>query len=1110
LNDLSSNSALLQNEDRKIWIARSGKRHGPYQESSIIGFYQEGRIFGDDLAWYSGLEDWLPIREIINLVANEETTSIEIPQADPPPISSKLHCNLMTDTNTAAYVHKDAKRKNNPPAKIAGEGKIPKVDKVRYYYNPHLDPVLRFDSTGQSDRLKEIIEKAKNEALTAEEAEILSKALSGHQPWLEWADKREHEADRGWFEVDPVALHIHERVSAQAIVSSLKRGDYQRLLFADPELEYKEAVKFYEHDVDWANRLILGDSLQVMSSLARREDMAGKVQMIYMDPPYGIKFAGNFQNEINNRNVKDKDSDLTREPEMIKAYRDTWNLGVHSYLTYLKERLIIAKELLTESGSIFLQISDENLHRVRALMDETLGADNFVCLISYSTTTGRAGHLLSNECDYILWFAKDIDSIKYNQLWVKKDLAEIKSYKYKVASEGLWHKPLTESEKRGQLTLDGCWKAAQFSFAVSADPGKSEERFYEFNGRKYDCGANRHWKTSNPEGLDRLRLSGRLKGLASQLNYIRFLEDYPVSQLNSHWFDTGSAGYSSDDPKRYVVQTDTTIIQRCLLMTTEPGDLVLDPTCGSGTTAYVAEQWGRRWITMDSSRVSTAIARQRLMTAKYDYYRLRNEQSGIEGSFKYETVPHIMLSSISRNTNLDPIFEKHEGILNEKLSTLNSALDQTGDELRFSLLGKLEVKVKEEKANSITDADLRRWLLPQTDPELITFGTASKKKVWKEAVPPEPHWREWEVPFDTDPDWPQALQDALHDYRTAWRAKMDEVNKCIADNAAQEELVDQPEVVRNITRVSGPFTVEGVMPGELSLDEGGMFGGEPEEELESGEVAASVSEETGNVHSYLRQMTKLLKQDAVRFLNNQEKKFGRLDELFESGEGNSIHAEGCWEEEGEHGEAKVAVSFGPQFGPVTSAQVEEVIRSANRKGYDEVVMAGFSFDPTATETIQECEHKNLTIHATHIRPDVNPGMDGLLKETQNNQLFTVFGMPEVEVNKDGEDYVCELKGVDVYDPVKNVITATGATKVAAWFLDADYDGRCFCISQAFFPDQKAWDKLAKTLKGAIDESSFDQFKGTVSVPFSPGRHKRIAVKVIDPRGNEVMTARTLS
>jgi adenine-specific DNA-methyltransferase len=1080
-------------EERNIWIARSGKRHGPYPESSILAFYQEGRIFGDDLAWYSELEDWLPLQEIVNLDASEETTSIIVPQTEPTPsLSSKLHCNLMTDNNTAAYVHKNAKRKNNPPAKIAGEGKIPKVDKVRYYYNPHLDPVLRFDSTGKSDKLNEIIEKAKNEALTEEEAEILSKALSGHQPWLEWADKREHEADRGWFEVDPVALHIHERVSAQAIVSSLRRGDYQRLLFADPELEYKEAVKFYEHDVDWANRLILGDSLQVMSSLARREDMAGKVQMIYMDPPYGIKFAGNFQNEINKRDVKEKDTDLTREPEMIKAYRDTWNLGVHSYLTYLKERLVVAKELLTETGSIFMQISDDNLHRVRAIMDEVFGSENFVSQITFTKTRSLvSSKYLTTIADFILWYAYDKKSIASNKVLKQKMDESLASHYEGPNGELISPKEFKETSDQNQfkaLMSDNLIRKANPEFEIN------------FEGQTFK---NRY--RTNTSGMIRLGKAGRLIRTKNGVRNKFYLDDYCASPLNSLWSDVIGAREVI-----YTVQTNEKVIERCMQLATNPGDLVLDPTCGSGTTAFVAEQWGRRWITMDSSRVSVAIARQRLMTSRFDYFRLRNEGTGVSSNFHYKQISHITLKSVAQNTNLDPIFEKHEQILDQKLSNLNSSLDQTDDELRTKLVSKLDAKVREEKANSITDADLRRWLLPQTNPELITFGTASKKKAWIEAIPPEPHWREWEVPFDTDPEWPQALQDALNEYRTAWRAKMDEVNQCIADNAAQEELVDRPEVVPNITRVSGPFTVEGVMPGELSLDEPGMFGGEPEEELESGEVSASVSEETGNIHGYLRQMTKLLKQDAVRFLNNQEKKFGRLDELFEAGEGNSIHAEGCWEEDGEHGEAKVAVSFGPQYGPVTSAQVEEVIRSANRMGYDEVVIAGFSFDPTATETIQECEHKNLRIHATHIRPDVNPGMDGLLKETQNNQLFTVFGMPEVEVKQEGSDYFCELKGVDVYDPVKNVITATGATKVAAWFLDADYDGRCFCISQAFFPDQKAWDKLAKTLKGAIDESSFEQFKGTVSIPFSPGRHKRIAVKVIDPRGNEVMTARSLS
>ena len=551
-------------EERKIWIARSGKRHGPYPESSILAFYKEGRIFGDDLAWYSELEDWLPLQEIVNLDASEETTSIIVPQAEPtPPLSSKLHCNLMTDTNTAAYVHKDAKRKNNPPAKIAGEGKIPKVGKVRYYYNPHLDPVLRFDSTGKSDRLNEIIEKAKIEALTPEEAEILSKALSGHQPWLEWAEKREHEADRGWFEVDPVALHIHERVSAQAIVSSLRRGDYQRLLFADPELEYKEAVKFYEHDVDWANRLILGDSLQVMSSLARREDMAGKVQMIYMDPPYGIKFAGNFQNEINKRDVKEKDSDLTREPEMIKAYRDTWELGTHSYLSYLKERLIVARELLTETGSIFLQISDANLHRVRLIMDEVFGVENFVSLITYRTKNMTFGSkYLESVCDYIVWYSLKPKELKYNQLYRATTVEGDSHWNLKLKESGGYEIMSKTEIHNHNLLSDDISDVCQLGSLYPAGLNKSGVFPLDIFGKHYYPPNGKSWKT-NEVGMKRVAKAERILPYTGgqTIRYLLKQNDYPVSTVAALWNDSAPpAG------KVYVVQTNHTVIQKCILM----------------------------------------------------------------------------------------------------------------------------------------------------------------------------------------------------------------------------------------------------------------------------------------------------------------------------------------------------------------------------------------------------------------------------------------------------------------------------------------------------------------------------------------------------------------
>ena len=567
-------------------------------------------------------------------------------------------------------------------------------------------------------------------------------------------------------------------------------------------------------------------------------------------------------------------------------------------------------------------------------------------------------------------------------------------------------------------------------------------------------------------------------------------------ELDDMWNDTSISGKRGG--KKYVVETSEKVVARCLLMTTDPGDLVLDPTCGSGTTAFVAEQWGRRWITIDTSRVAIAIARQRLLTAKYDYYELKDKSAGVAGGFVYKTVPHITLKSIAQNTNLDPIFEKHEPILDKKLEQCNAALSEVSDELRHKLVGKLLAKQKAEGKRAVTDADRRRWKLPEE----------GKK------------WEHWEVPFDTDPDWPQELQEAVTEYRKAWRAKMDEVNACIAANAEQEELVDQPKVVKGVVRVSGPFTVEAVQPPEMSLGEPtlttvkveGEFGGEPKELEETFEVRmveTRAEEEAKNLDAYLDQMIRYLRMDGVTFPNNKHNTFTRLERL-ESGE-PGLHAEGRWVSDGEEdpdpdGRATVAVAFGPQYGPVTAKMVEDVIRSANRMGYDDLVIAGFSFDGPAQAVIEEIKNPHLRVHAAHIRPDVNPGMNGLLKEQPGSQLFTVFGQPRTRVegpDANGE-YKVIMEGVDIYDPVTNSIASTGADKVAAWFIDGDYDGRTFCITQAFFPDKSAWKKLAKALKGVIEEDAFEAFSGTESLPFPLGKHRCIAVKVIDPRGNEVM------
>ena len=1288
-------------------------------------------------------------------------------------MAQKRHSTKKQETEIQDYRHDTAARTNNPPAGIASHGQVHEQPRQVYAYNPHLPPSLQFDGNGDADQLPELLYKAQRAPLSADEVQILAAALKNHNPWIEWAGKQEAKS----FAVDPVALHIHERVSAKAIVKVAERENVQRELFADPQLKYLEAVQFYQHDVDWTNRLILGDSLTVMSSLAEREDLAGKVQMIYIDPPYGIRFASNFQPTVFQRYVKDKAGDLTREREQIKAYRDTWTLGIHSYLAYLRDRLIVAKELLTDSGSIFVQISDENVHRVRCIMDEVFGSDNFIVTIIVTKTGSHSGDLLEPINDYIVWFAKDKTLVKGKKLFVEREWSPINTggfnHYYDDNGEVVDARKIPPKDKNWLFRGDPL---------LSSGHRETTSCDIELDGKIYSSGYSYHW-TVNVDGIKKLHKSGRTLASGKSVSYKRYFGDFPVKYFSNMWSDLGGASGLI-----YIVQTNTKIIERCLLMTTDPGDLVLDPTCvrkgtrilsvqdpnppvsprkrgeefgaplpgkseetqsslllkakqarlsspplaevsltpienlrpgdwvlshtgkprrirrairkpyrgqligiehaqspttlwvtadhyirckqrilsygkerawsevppshfgrarelrkeitaaekalwyqlcakqlgvkfrrqhpigpyitdfyardvelivevdgdthltpeaksydtirtdylsqlgltvlrftnreilwqiedvmeqinhtiqavrpsetpsqqwrrsdslrvgdivyfgvhrkpveisniqhtdadeevydleietdhsyltevcavhncGSGTTAYVAENWGRRWIAIDTSRVAIALARQRLLTGTFDYYQLNDASEGVAGGFVNKTVPHITPRSIAQNTALDPIFAKYEPILAEKLETLNLALAGVTPELRTKLLSKLAEKERREGKRAITDTDRRRWQLPN--------GA----------------WQEWEVPFDTDPDWPDALREALTDYREAFRAKMEEVNGCITASADSEELVDQPEVDRKKLRVSGPFTVEAVQPAEASLGFDSPIGGEPEEDLDAFE-SDGVAGEPINAEAYLDQMIRLLRNDGVRFPDNQKMKFAALDPLEE----DILHAEGSWE--GNDEERNVAVVFGPQHGPVTTTQVEACLPIASQRGYNQLIFAGFSFDGAAQATLQADPHPRVRIHMAHINPDVTMG--DLLKETPSSQLFTVFGAPrtEIEMTKD-EEYIVKMEGVDIYNPVENTVSSAGSDKVAAWFVDSDYDGRTFCITQAFFPDKKAWNKIARALKGVIDIERFEKFSGTESLPFPAGEHHRVAVKVIDPRGNEVMRVHDL-
>lgn len=506
----------------------------------------------------------------------------------------------------AAYQHDD-KRKNNPPAGLVEFDKPPPQPTKAYQYDPHLDPQLT------------------------------------------WSGKAEHTS----FEVDTVSLHIHERVSTQAILRAVKREDVQIDLFQRFELPESKAIDFYQHDVGWANRLVLGDSLTVMNSLLEREQLTGKVQMAYVDPPYGVKFNSNFQPWISKRDVKDADdASLTREPEQIQAYRDTWTLGVHSYLTYLRDRLLLVRELLADTGSVFVQIGDENVHLVRSVLDEIFGSDNFCSLISYAKTTTTTGRLLPGTNDYILWYAKDVAQVKYRPLYLAKAIGAAGATKYdQVELPNGDRRALTAAEKADpERTLPRGARVYCLDNITSPRIREARTGYFpvEVDGRSF-LPQQGEWKT-NQEGMRRLVSARRVQAIANSIRYVRFIDDFPAVGLTNSWNDIGGI-QSRSDPKVYVVQTSATAIERALLMTTDPGDLVLDPTCGSGTTAFVAEEFGRRWITCDTSRVALALARQRLLTAKFPYYSLRSTR--VRDGFQYKSVAHVTLKSIAQNTRLD-------------------------------------------------------------------------------------------------------------------------------------------------------------------------------------------------------------------------------------------------------------------------------------------------------------------------------------------------------------------------------------------------------------------------------------------------------------------------
>ena len=979
------------------------------------------------------------------------------------------------EAQVLSYRHPD-RRKNNPEVGLVNEASDPQQPKQAWAYNPHLDPVLNFDS------VRAELENLIDDALASGDADAARGALQEIKrrgaPYLQWAGK----AERTSFEVDTVSLHVHERIDPMSILSAVRKqleeaktkkakGEEasplgrQASLFEAPfeSLPLRAAVDFYRHDKGWANRLIAGDSLQVMNSLLVKEGMAGQVQMIYIDPPYGIKYGSNFQPFVGKRDVKDRsDADLTQEPEMIKAFRDTWELGIHSYLSYLRDRLLLAHQLLSDTGSVFVQISDENVHRIRNVLDEVFGSENFCGEIIYRKTTGKGSALLDSTCDYIVWYARDkVESAdSYQALNSERELAAESSICLVHERNGE-KRPMTKNE-----ILDGRPRTNGAVFfphpMTSARSGnESDVSRFQHNGTSYSPGGRTF--STDITGLRRLANAGRIHVIGSTMRFARYFDDFPFMPINNVWDDTRQSGFA--DPKVYVVQTSTKAIERCLLMVTKPGDLVLDPTCGSGTTAFAAEKWGRRWITCDTSRVAVTLAKQRLMTASYDYYELAYPHEGLKGGFIYKTVPHVTLKSIANNADIDAIYDRLHPAIETALGALNQALTAH----------------------------------PPADPLTVAEGARKGEKLalGKKGVA----LHEWEVPFPGDEGalpkgWPDALREHFEAFHTARRRMQAEMDRSIAASAETETLYDKPEPSKTKLRITGPFSVEAVpFPTVLSLEaaEGGATTTPTEDQSYQTSIARS-----GETSRQQQWRDELLKT-GIRGKGGQMLRFAELEVMAGT---VCLHATGTLAETGE----RAVVSFGPEHGALEQRQVEHALNEAEslRPSPKFVVFCAFTFDPEAAKDIDETRWPGVNLLKAQMNTDLLT--EDLKKARSSNQSFWLMGQPDVHLAalEDGRWQV-EVNGFDYFDTVKGELISGGKTKIAMWSLDTDYDGRSLFPHQVFFPmagKDEGWRKLKKNIRAELDESLLDQFHGTVSLPFDAGKHSKAAVKIVDDRGIE--------
>ena len=861
-------------------------------------------------------------------------------------------------------------------------------------------------------------------------------------PQLVWRAKDQQDQEDLIVQAPP--LYIQEKVHPKVLIDDLVRHskdpeppDESIDLFADFNGLPPGAAQtdFYEHDANWSNRMILGDSLHVMASLAEREDLRGKVQCIYFDPPYGIKFNSNFQWSTTSRDVKDGNrKHITREPEQVKAFRDTWRDGIHSYLTYLRDRLTAARDLLSDSGSIFVQIGDENVHRVRALMDEVFGEENFISLISYAKTTGFSSQHLSSVCDYLIWYGRSKSEIKFRGLVEKKVMGGAGASKYRPASS---FKALADS------AMDPARLVTSADLTSQGAPAHSESHSFAFDGATYFPPDGMHWKTT-VEGLSRLDRAGRLMVGGHLPRYVRCLDDFSAFPRTNVWLDVGGV-QSRTDPKVYVVQTATEAVQRCILMTTDPGDLILDPTCGSGTAAYVAEQRGRRWITIDTSRVALALARARIMGARYPYYLLADSPEGqrkeaeitrrapsnqptygrVQQGFVYERVPHITLKQIANNAEIDVIWEQYQ----ETLEPL------------------------QEKLNAL-------------------LGT---------------QWQEWEIPRDLEESWQPRVRQLHRKWWDARTARQKEIDASIAANAPSEYLYDKPYQDTKVARVAGPFTVESLSPHRV------LTVGVDDELVDQAERSRPP---TGAPQDFAGMILGQLRTAGVQQAHRND----RIDFMALTGwPGDHVCAMGQYVEMNRVRRAGILI--GPEFGTVSRPDLAAAAREAAEAGFDTLIACAFNYDAQSADF---AKLGRVPILKARMNADLH--MADELKNTGKGNLFVVFGEPDIKIHEaDDGQVTVEIRGIDIFHMGTGEVRSDDTDGIACWFIDTDYNEESFFVRHAYFLGANdPYKALKTTLKAEIDRDAWATLRRNRSRPFSKPESGRIAVKVINHLGDEAM------